>query len=167
MSDSRLRRARELSRRGAEVVAVVLLATMFGAFLIQIFLRYVMNWPVGWTSEVSTATWLWVVLWGAAFVVDEREEIRFDILYRAVGESTRRVFDMLTGTAVIVIYAVSLPAIIGYVSFMRVERTDYLKIPFSIVFSIYVVFAVAIIARYGFILWRSLTGAAPPQPPRS
>ena len=70
---------------------------MFVAFLIQIVFRYVLNWPVGWTSEVSTAMWLWAVLWGAAFVVDEREEIRFDIVYVAVGVLTFEPHPMLEG----------------------------------------------------------------------
>ena len=165
MSEPALRRARRLLKRTAEAVAVVLLATMFLAFLLQIVFRYVLNWPVGWTSEVSTAMWLWAVLWGAAFVVDEREEIRFDILYAAVAPAVRRFFDVVTSTALIVVYAISLPAIVGYVSFMRVERTDYLKVPFSVVFAIYVLFAIAAIARYGWILWRAIIPARASPPP--
>jgi len=159
-----MRRARRVLKRGAEAVAVALLVTMFAAFLIQIVFRYVLNWPVGWTAEVSTAMWLWAVLWGAAFVVDEREEIRFDILYSAVGPLVRRIFDVLTGTALVVLYAVSLPAIVGYVSFVGVERTDYLRVPFSYVFSIYVLFAVAAIARYCWIVWRAVVPSREPPP---
>ncbi len=44
-----------------------------------------LNLPIGWTHEVSVILWVWLVLWGAAFVVSEREEIRFDIIYGAVG----------------------------------------------------------------------------------
>jgi TRAP-type C4-dicarboxylate transport system permease small subunit len=40
----------------------------------------VFNWPVGWTTEVSLAAWLWLVLWGAAFVLKDDEEIRIDFL---------------------------------------------------------------------------------------
>ena len=32
--------------------------------------------------------WIWLVLFGAAFVVREDEEIRFDIIYGAVGART-------------------------------------------------------------------------------
>ena len=41
--------------------------------------------PIGWTHELSVILWVWLVLWGAAFVLTEREEIRFDIIYGAVG----------------------------------------------------------------------------------
>ena len=57
-----------------------MLAVMFVAFIVQIVFRYFFNLPVGWTSELTVATWLWLVLWGAAFVVKEREEIRFDLI---------------------------------------------------------------------------------------
>ena len=53
---------------------------MFVAFILQIVFRYFLNFPVGWTSELTVVLWLWLVLWGAAFVVKEREEIRFDLL---------------------------------------------------------------------------------------
>ena len=67
------------------------------AFILQIVYRYVLNDPLGWTEEVIIVTWLWTVLWGAAFVVDEVEEIRFDIIYSNMPERTRRIFTVMTG----------------------------------------------------------------------
>src|SRR5438034_5236900 len=78
--------------RRAENFAAGLLAAMFVAFMVQIVFRYLFNFPVGWTSELSVITWLWLVLWGAAFVVKESEVIRFDLLYSA---SDRRMHDVL------------------------------------------------------------------------
>jgi hypothetical protein len=43
---------------------------IFVAFIVQIALRYLFNWPVGWTTELSLAAWLWLVLWGAAFCAE-------------------------------------------------------------------------------------------------
>ena len=51
-----------------------------------------------------------MVLWGAAFILRESEEIRFDIIYSAVSERTRRVFTVITGIALVVLYGISLPA---------------------------------------------------------
>ena len=55
-------------RRRAENVAVALLSLMFATFIMQIVFRYVLNRPLGWSEEVIITTWLWTVLWGAAFV---------------------------------------------------------------------------------------------------
>jgi C4-dicarboxylate transporter DctQ subunit len=145
-------------RRRAENVAAGLLAAMFVAFILQIAFRYFFNFPIGWTSELSVITWLWLVLWGAAFVVKESEEIRFDLVYGAVGPRARRVMGIITGLAIVILYAASLPATVKYVAFMKVEKTSYLKIPFDWLFSIYVLFLVAVIVRYLWILSHLVRG---------
>jgi TRAP-type C4-dicarboxylate transport system permease small subunit len=148
-------------RRLAEHVAAGLLAVMFVAFMVQIVFRYFFNFPIGWTSELSVVTWLWLVLWGAAFVVKESEEIRFDLISATAGPRTRRIMGIITGISIVVLYAVSLPATVKYVSFMKVESTSYLKIRFDWLFSIYVFFIVAVIVRYVWILSRLLRGKDP------
>jgi C4-dicarboxylate transporter, DctQ subunit len=149
-----------LARRAENVVAAML-AVMFLAFIIQIFFRYVANFPVGWTQELSVILWLWLVLFGAAFVVREREEIRFDIIYGAVGPKARRVMCLITAVALIALYGISLPAVVDYVTFMKVEKTAYLKIRFDWLYAIYVVFVVAVIVRYIWLAWQALRGVAP------
>ena len=148
-------------RRRAENVAAGLLAVMFVAFILQIAFRYFFNFPIGWTSELSVITWLWLVLWGAAFVVKESEEIRFDLVYGAVGPRVRRVMGIITGFSIVILYAASLPATVKYVAFMKVEKTSYLKIPFDWLFSIYVLFLVAVIVRYLWILSHLVRGRDP------
>ena len=149
-----------LARR-AENIAAAMLAAMFAAFLLQIAFRYLLGLPIGWTHEISVVLWLWLVLWGAAFVVSEREEIRFDIIYGAVGPGPRRVMALISAVALISLYTISLPAVVDYVTFMKVERTSYLKIRFDWLFSIYIVFAVASIVRYIWIAWQAMRGVAP------
>ena len=149
-------------QRRAENVLAALLAVMFVAFLLQITFRYLLNLPVGWTSELTIIAWLWGVPGGAAFVVKERDEVRFDLVYGALGARPRRLAGIVTGLAIVGLYAISLPATLDYVRFMKVERTAYLKIRFDHLFSIYVLFVVAVIVRYVWILSRLLRGEDPP-----
>ena len=142
-------------------MAVVLLSVMFATFIVQIFSRYVLNNPVGWSEEVIVTTWLWTVLWGAAFILSEKEEIRFDIIYSNLSEQTRRIFTVITGVVLIFLYGISLPASYAYVSFMKVEKASYLKIRMDLMYSIYVIFLAAIIARYVWLLSRLMRGSAP------
>jgi C4-dicarboxylate transporter, DctQ subunit len=149
-----------LARR-AENIAAAMLAVMFFAFIIQIFFRYVANFPVGWTQELSVILWLWLVLFGAAFVVREREEIRFDIIYGAVGPKARRIMCVITAVVLIALYGISLPAVVDYVTFMKVEKTAYLKVRFDWLYAIYIVFVVAVIIRHIWLAWQALRGVAP------
>jgi TRAP-type C4-dicarboxylate transport system permease small subunit len=138
-----------------------MLAVMFVAFIVQIVFRYLLNFPIGWTFELTMIAWLWLVLWGAAFVVKESEEIRIDLIYWAAGPRTRRVMGIITAVAIVALYGASLPATIDYVSFMKVEKTAYLKIRTDYLYSIYVFFAVAVIVRYLWILSHLLRGKEP------
>jgi TRAP-type C4-dicarboxylate transport system permease small subunit len=144
--------------RRAENVMAALLGVMFIAFLVQIVFRYFFSFPVGWTSELTVATWLWLVLWGSAFVLKEKEEIRFDLVYSAVGPRTRRVMGILMSVLLVALYGMSFPAAWSYVTFMKVERSSYLHIRLDWMYSIYLLFAAAIIVRYLWILWQLLRG---------
>jgi C4-dicarboxylate transporter, DctQ subunit len=151
----------EWLRRRAENVLALLLFLMFAAFMLQIFFRYVLDWPVGWTNEVSVALWIWIALFGAAFVVRESEEIRFDLFWAGAGEKARRIMVLIMAAALIAMFALSLPAVIDYVLFMKVEKTAYLKIRFDWLYSIYVVFAIAMIIRYLWLGIQAIRGKAP------
>ena len=145
-----MRKAGAWLRRRAENVAAAMLAVMFAAFIIQIVFRYFFNFPIGWASELSVVMWLWLVLWGAAFVLRDEEEIRFDLLCASVGRRARIVMGIVSSLALIVLYGASLPATYSYVTFMKVEKASYLKVRMDWLFSIYLLFLVATIARY---LW--------------
>jgi C4-dicarboxylate transporter DctQ subunit len=149
-----------LYRRGENLLAAMLLA-MFAAFILQIIFRYLLNLPIGWTNEISVILWIWIVLFGAAFVVREEEEIRFDLIHAAAGPSVRRIMSVISAISLIALYGIAFPATADYVTFMKVEKTAYLKIRFDWLFSIYLVFIVAVIARYLWLTWQALVGRAP------
>ncbi|APH70207.1 TRAP transporter small permease [Aquibium oceanicum] len=142
--------------RRAENLLALMLAVMFLAFIAQIVFRYVLNLPIGGTLELTVVMWLWLVLWGAALVLREDEEIRFDLLFGSVGPRARGVMAAITALALLALYVFSLPAVVDYVTFMKVQKTAYMKIRFDYLFSIYLIFVVAVICRYAWILWKAL-----------
>src|SRR3954470_19977982 len=103
-------------RRRAENIAAAMLGVMFAAFILQIVFRYLFNFPIGWTSELTVVMWLWLVLWGSAFVLEEKEEIRFDLIYGAVGRRTRIAMAIAFALAAVALYGAALPATYSYVS---------------------------------------------------
>jgi C4-dicarboxylate transporter DctQ subunit len=139
-----LRRLRALT----DNVAVALMATMFVCFLLQIFFRYVLNRPLGWTEEVTVLCWVWVVLWSAAFLLTDAEEVRFDTVFSAVPRSVRRVFVVVSGVALIVLLTLSIPATWRYIAFMRREHSAYLHVRFDILYSIYLLFIAVVIVKH-------------------
>jgi TRAP-type C4-dicarboxylate transport system permease small subunit len=156
-----MHRAIDWIRRRAENIVAGLLGIMFAAFIIQIVFRYVFNFPIGWSSELTVVTWLYMTLLGSAFWLKESDEIRFDLLSGSLGPSGKRVLGLVVAVAAVILFGMALPATIKYVAFMKVESSSYLKIRLDVLYSVYVVFAVAVIVRYAWSIVSLLRGDAP------
>jgi C4-dicarboxylate transporter, DctQ subunit len=148
-------------QRRAENIAALMLAVMFAAFVVQIVFRYFLNFPVGWTSELTVVMWLWIVLWGASFVLKENEEVRFDLITASVGRRARIAMGLAASVTLVILYGASLVPSWKYVTFMAVEKSSYLKVRMDWMFSIYILFLVAILARYLWIVWHLVRGREP------
>lgn len=147
--------------QGTEFIAAMMIAAMFLTFLIQIFSRYVMMAPFGWTLELSLILWVWIVFFGCAFIVKERDHVTFDIFYLSGGRRVRQILALLSAAAIVIGMAVSFLPTWDYIDWMRMRRTSTLenpftgdKIPLRTIFSIYAIFMIAIIARYA---WRFIS----------
>ena len=138
-------------RQFADMVAVGLLTVIFLSFVLQIVSRYIIQKPLGWTLEASLLGWLWLVFWSGAFTLREDEHVRFTVLYDVVRPKLRKLYLSIAALCIAGALIVSFRATWEFVSFMKIERTSLLKFRFDFVFSIFLIFSVATIARY---LWR-------------
>lgn len=133
----------ERLRRGAEIVGALIFALMFGAFLLQVFMRYVLNRPLGWTDELSVIAYIWAIFWGCAFMVRAKDHVAFDLVYAMAGERARRLMALPAAGLVLALFAAALPATWDYVTFMRRERTPVLGLRFDLVYACFVIFIAA------------------------
>jgi C4-dicarboxylate transporter, DctQ subunit len=153
-----MRRLFDGLRSATDSVAAGLLAALFAVFLAQIAARYLLNLPMGWTVEVCLTLWLWLVFWGGGFCLRASDHIRFDMLYLSVGRRTQRVFGFVAALAILAAFAVSFLPTIDYVWFYKIKRSNTLGVRLHYVFGIYLVFMLAIMARYAGVIWRFLKG---------
>ena len=137
--------------RGMEFIAAAMLAAMFATFLLQIFSRYVLQTPLGWTLELCLTLWVWIVFFGNAFIVRERDHVTFDIFYLAAPRRVRQILALVSAAAIVVGMLWSLPATWDYIDWLNIRKSATLKIPLGTVFSIYAVFMVVVAIRY---IWR-------------
>ena len=135
-------------RHFAEGVAALMLAALFAVFLLQIAARYIFNIPMGWTVEVCLTLWLWLVFWGGGFCLRSSDHIRFDMLYLSVSRPTQRIFSAVAALMIIATFAVSFLPTVDYVWFYKIKRSNTLGIRLHYVFSVYVLFMIAIMLRY-------------------
>lgn len=147
-----MEKLRQSLRTGAELIGSVWFLVMFGAFIIQVFTRYVLNHPLGWTTEMCLIGFLWFAFWGGGLMVRERDHVRFDLIYQMAPPKVRRIMTFIVTLVLGGVFAYALPANLDYVMFMGHDRTWVMGIRFDLVFAVFVVFLVAVCARN---LWRA------------
>jgi TRAP-type transport system small permease protein len=134
-------------KRGADAVGAGLFAALFLTFIVQITARFGFNQPLPWTDELAVILYVWAILWAAAFMVPAKEHVVFDLVYNAVGKSTRRGMLLLGSVLIGVLAAYALPGSWDYVRFMAREGTPVLGLPFMWVFIPFVFLLLALVVR--------------------
>lgn len=136
-----------LLQRCAEFASVTFFVAMFGAFLLQIFMRYVVNQPLSWTIEACVITYIWVVFWSAAFLVRKREHVTFTIFRDLAPPRLRRYLGILGAAVVGVAFASAYPAGFDFITFMKIDTTPVTRIRFDFVYSVWLLFAASVVVR--------------------
>jgi C4-dicarboxylate transporter DctQ subunit len=113
----------------AEGVAAAMLGAMFLTFLLQIFSRYIMVQPFGWMLELCLVLWIWIVFFGCAFVVRDRDHVSFDILYLAVPKGPRKVLALISAAAVAIGMGWSLLPTWDWIDFLKIKKSATLGVP--------------------------------------
>ena len=159
----------------AEAVAAAMMATMFMTFVLQIVVRYSarLEWlaerfPLldptlyGWTLEFCLLLWVWLVFWGNAFVVQDRDPVTFDILFFAVRPSIRRWFIVISAVAICVAFVLSIEPTWSKFFILRLKKTATLSTVFGDwirmrdVYAIYIFFLIAVAIRYAWAAYRAI-----------
>jgi len=132
--------------RGAEMVAGGLFAAMFLMMVVQVVFRYFVGSPLKWTLELNLIIYIWVIFWGATFLIRERENVAFTLIYDAVQPQVRRILAAITTLTILVVYLVALPDNYEFVSFMKILGSPILDWRYDFVFSIFILYMVSVIA---------------------
>ena len=147
-----LKRLRSL----ANFITATMLAVLFFTFLLQIFSRYILKAPFGWTLELCLILWLWIVFFGCSFAVRDQDHVKFDIFYYATPKKVQLIFSIISAIGVIVIMGYSFLPTIDYIDWMKMRKTTTVKIfnnkiPLSYIFSVYGIFLLSVIIQY---IWK-------------
>jgi TRAP-type C4-dicarboxylate transport system permease small subunit len=138
-------------QRGADAVGVLLFALLFLVFVVQVTARFLFNQPLAWTDEAAVILYLWAILWGAALVCKDRENVAFDLLYQHASPQVKRVMALTACALIGGLAAWGLPGSIDYIQFMQRESTPVMGLPFNWVFAPFALLLLALAVRYA---WR-------------
>jgi TRAP-type C4-dicarboxylate transport system permease small subunit len=143
-------------RGTANAIGVLLFASLFLVFVVQVVARFAFNMPLAWTDEAAVILYLWAILWGAALVCSDKENVAFDLLYQKARPSMQRVMALIACALIGVLAAWALPGSLDYIHFMQRERTPVLGLPFHWVFAPFGILLLALALRSAWRIYRLL-----------
>ncbi len=145
-------------KKAADAIGGGLFLTLFIVFVIQVTARFGFNKPMSWTDEAAVILYIWVILWAAAFVVPEREQVVFDLLWNSVNQRARQVMRIVGNLLIGGLALCGIPGSWDYVHFMAREGTPVLGVPFMWVFFPFVLLLAALVVRSAWAIWNAIRG---------
>ncbi|SMC99980.1 TRAP transporter small permease [Rhizobium sp. RU36D] len=139
---------------GADTVGVLLFVVAFSGFIVQIFFRYVLGSPALWTEEVTMIAFVWTVFWAAAFMVNIREHVTFDVLYEVVSPETKRLMAIFSMVVLVIGFALLIPATWDYLTFVLRKKSPVLRIQMTWIYGCYLLFVVNFTIQALWRLWK-------------
>src|SRR5258708_26470265 len=108
--------------RFASLVPALLFGLVFLIFNYKIVTRYLEHDEAAWADEVSVILFIWIIFWANAFVVRDREQITFDLVYRLFPAAAQRTIALARAVLVGGIFAWALPGSLDYIGFLWREH---------------------------------------------
>ena len=134
-------------RQLADWIACAMFAAVFVIFNYKIFTRYFEHDEAVWADEILVILFIWIIFWANAFLVRDREQITFDLVYRLLPATAQRYTALTRAVLVGGIFAWALPGSLDYIHFLWREHTPVLNLPLDFVYSCFGIFLVAVIVR--------------------
>ena len=145
-------------KKATDTLGGLIFLALFLTFLVQITARFGFNKPLPWSDELAVILYLWAILWASSFMVAEREQVVFDLLWNSVGTGTRRVMRIAGNLMIGGLALVAIPASWDYVHFMARESSPVLDISFQWVFLPFVLLLLALVVRSAWGIWQAIQG---------
>jgi TRAP-type C4-dicarboxylate transport system permease small subunit len=138
--------------RVANAITSLMFIAVFAAFIYKIVMRYAAGDAVAWADEVSVVLFIWIVFLANGFLLDDKRQITFDLIYRHLSERNQRLVATARSLLVGGIFLCALPASIDYILFLWRERTPVMGWRLDYVYACFALFMVAVTIRLAYRL---------------
>ena len=118
---------------------------MFATFIVQVFFRYVIRYPLTWTIDIIVISFIWAVEFGACYTMRNKAHVKFTMLYDRFKPKTAALTRLIGNLVIILTFISLIPASWAQTLFQNFQKTPALRISYSVMFMPFVYFLIAII----------------------
>lgn len=148
-----MKRAKNICKVLLDIVEIwvpaILLLTLFIAFVLGVFFRYVMKNPQSWTYELSSIAFLSFAIVSACYVQRVEKHIVFDMLFNKMSVKTQCAMRIFSNVVITVTCVLLTPATIKFIGSMKNLTSQILKIPRGLIFACFLLLFFSTAIRAG------------------
>lgn len=114
---------------------MICFVVMFLAFILQIFSRYVLTKAWVWPFEITVLGFVWTIMFGACYALYRKDMIDFPIIYDGLSAQWKKILTVIGNLVFFVLMALAIVPVYEATSFLYIQKSSVLRIPFNIFFA--------------------------------
>ena len=125
-------------------IPVASFIVMFIIFVISVFTRYILNYPISWSMEIIVICFIWLVIFGSCYTMRFRVHVKFTMIYDHLSPKPAAVFRMLGNIIIAVAFISIVFASYQFSLFNSFMKTAIFRISYTVMFLPFVYFLCSI-----------------------
>jgi len=119
--------------------------SMFFAFILQVFTRYVINMPLTWTQDIIVTGFVWTVLFGACYTMRARRHVKFTMVYDKLKPRPAALSRLVGNLIIVAAFLMLIVPSWNYSFFLFFQKTAVLRINYTYIFIPFVYLTISVI----------------------
>ncbi len=119
-----------------DLIIVFLMGSIMVTIFLQVFSRYILRKPLGWTNEIVIYMFVWMVFFGTYHLLRNNKHIFVDLLYNKLGKNWQKICSILFYLTLILIAIILMIYGFIYVRTSFSTFSSYLQIPLGLIYLI-------------------------------
>lgn len=137
-------------------IPTVAFSIMFVSFVVQVFFRYVVCFPLTWTFELCQMTFLWAGILGACYTLRKNEHVVFGLIYDSLGQRGRCICDIFAGFICVASLGLLVQPTIKYLNQISKRFPATIKVSFAVVFLPFLLMVIISIVRFSLDIFHAM-----------
>ncbi|MGI6034174.1 MAG: TRAP transporter small permease [Limnochordia bacterium] len=141
-----------------DFLCATMMLVMVAVVFLQVFFRYVLVSPLGWTEEVGIMTMIWTTFIGSYMAFRDNKHMRISLVYDRINPNQKR-FVSLTGNILMIIMNIFIFIYgLNFVDAFKNMKSPYIGLPMKYVYSLIPIGAVLWTMQLLVDIWRIAAG---------
>jgi TRAP-type C4-dicarboxylate transport system permease small subunit len=140
----------------SRLISASFFAVSIISILLQVVFRYLLQWPLGWTSEVAINAFLVGTWWTICFNVQLTDHVKIGLLFDHLPVRAQKICQVIACTFAGCMLFLALPGCLKYLEVVNRLVTGVLKVPLSWIYVVFALFLVVVGGRLLFSAFRGL-----------